>query len=47
MESIKVGDYMNKRPVTFKASMNLSMALEKMLNAHQTGGLWLMRTNML
>ncbi|SKA64597.1 CBS domain-containing protein [Enterovibrio nigricans] len=38
MESIKVGDYMNKRPVTFKASMNLSMALEKMLNAHQTGG---------
>ncbi|MDD1782764.1 CBS domain-containing protein [Enterovibrio sp. ZSDZ35] len=38
MESIKVGDYMNKRPVTFKASMTLSVALEKMLNAHQTGG---------
>ncbi|WP_028024159.1 CBS domain-containing protein [Enterovibrio calviensis] len=38
MESIKVKDYMNKRPVTFKASMSLSVALEKMLNAHQTGG---------
>ncbi|MEZ8142236.1 hypothetical protein A1OO_18235 [Enterovibrio norvegicus FF-33] len=38
MESIKVKDYMNKRPVTFKASMSLSVALEKMLNANQSGG---------
>ncbi|USH03623.1 CBS domain-containing protein [Grimontia kaedaensis] len=38
MESIKVKDYMNKRPVTFTASMPLSRALEKMLSANQTGG---------
>lgn len=38
MESIKVKDYMNKRPVTFTASMSLSRALEKMLSANQTGG---------
>lgn len=38
MESIKVKDYMNLRPVTFKASTSLSMALEKMLNSKQTGG---------
>ncbi|CZF85803.1 MULTISPECIES: CBS domain-containing protein [Grimontia] len=38
MESIKVKDYMNKRPVTFSASMPLSRALEKMLSANQTGG---------
>ncbi|PCS22371.1 CBS domain-containing protein [Candidatus Enterovibrio escicola] len=38
MESIKVKDYMNKRPVTFKALMSLPIALKKMLNAHQTGG---------
>lgn len=38
MESIKVKDYMNTRPVTFKSSSSLSIALEKMLNAHQTGG---------
>ena len=38
MESIQVKDYMNKRPVTFKASSSLSIALEKMLNSHQTGG---------
>lgn len=38
MESIKVKDYMNVRPVTFKTAMSLSMALEKLLNAKQTGG---------
>ncbi len=38
MESIKVKDYMNKRPVTFKVSMPLSIAMGKMLNAQQTGG---------
>lgn len=38
MESIKVKDYMNKRPVTFKVSMSLSTAMDKMLNSHQTGG---------
>lgn len=38
MESIIVKDYMNLRPVTFKASMSLSIALEKMLNSKQTGG---------
>lgn len=29
---------MNMRPVTFKATMSLSIALEKMLNSKQTGG---------
>ena len=38
MESIKVRDYMNTRPVTFKATTSLTMALEKMLNSKQTGG---------
>ena len=38
MESIKVKDYMNKRPVVFSAAMPLSSALEKMLNAQQIGG---------
>lgn len=38
MESIKVKNYMNKRPVTFKANMSLLSALDKMLKAQQLGG---------
>lgn len=38
MESIKVKDYMNKRPVTFSPDMPLSSALEKLLRSQQTGG---------
>ncbi len=38
MESIKVSDYIDTRPVTFKPSSSLSVALEKLLKSHQTGG---------
>jgi CBS domain-containing protein len=38
MESIKVKDYMNTRPVTFKSSSSLSVALDKMLISDQIGG---------
>ncbi len=38
MESIKVSDYMNKRPVTFKEEMSLAEAVERFLNSHQMGG---------
>ncbi|MBD8512040.1 CBS domain-containing protein [Photobacterium sp. WH77] len=38
MESIKVRDYMNTRPVTFEAGMSLSKALDKMLSSKQIGG---------
>ncbi len=38
MESIKVKDYMNTRPVTFKSSSPLSIALKKMLKSDQIGG---------
>ena len=38
MESLKVRDYMNARPVTFDPKMSLSQALEKLLNAKQIGG---------
>ena len=38
MESIKVADYMNKRPVTFKAEMTIAEAVERFLHSHQMGG---------
>ncbi len=38
MESLKVKDYMNVRPVTFSESMSLSVALDKLLTAKQIGG---------
>lgn len=38
MESIKVIDYLNKRPVTFKATMSVAEAAERLLLSHQSGG---------
>ncbi|MFT4924604.1 MAG: CBS domain-containing protein [Phenylobacterium sp.] len=38
MESIKVADYMNKRPVTFKIDMTVAEAVERLLHSHQIGG---------
>ncbi|KAE8178137.1 CBS domain-containing protein [Photobacterium carnosum] len=38
MESLKVKDYMNVRPVTFTESLSLSAALDKLLTAKQIGG---------
>ncbi|MEC6796708.1 CBS domain-containing protein [Photobacterium sp. S4TG1] len=38
MESLKVKDYMNIRPVTFTEGMSLSAALDKLLTAKQIGG---------
>lgn len=38
MESIKVADYMNKRPVTFRTDMTIAEAVERFLHSHQIGG---------
>lgn len=38
MESIKVADYMNRRPVTFTASMPIAEAVELFLHNQQIGG---------
>ncbi|MEJ2763133.1 CBS domain-containing protein [Photobacterium sp. MCCC 1A19761] len=38
MESLKVKDYMNMRPVTFDPKMSLSQALGKLLVSKQIGG---------
>lgn len=38
MESIKVADYMNKRPVTFREDMTIAEAVERFLHSHQIGG---------
>ena len=38
MESLKVGDYMSQRPVTFTTEMPVAEAVEKLLHCHQTGG---------
>lgn len=38
MESIKVIDYLNKRPVTFKTTMSVAEAAERLLLSHQSGG---------
>lgn len=38
MESLKIQDYMNKRPVTFSAPMPVAEAVERLLFSSQTGG---------
>jgi predicted transcriptional regulator len=38
MESLSVGDYMNKSPVTFTVDMPVVEAVEKLLSVQQTGG---------
>lgn len=38
MESLRVNDYMNKHPVTFKLEMPVAEAVELLVNNHQTGG---------
>jgi predicted transcriptional regulator len=38
MESLSVGDYMNKHPVTFTTEMPVVEAVERLLGSHQTGG---------
>ena len=38
MESLKVSDYMNSRPVTFTSDMPVAEAVERLLNTKQTGG---------
>ncbi|WP_042150855.1 MULTISPECIES: CBS domain-containing protein [unclassified Pseudoalteromonas] len=38
MKSIRVADYMNKRPVTFNVDMTVAEASEKLIRSHQIGG---------
>jgi CBS domain-containing protein len=38
MQSLKIKDYMNKRPITFKPDMPVSEAVDLMLKHRQTGG---------
>lgn len=38
MESLRVSDYMNHHPVTFKAEMPVAEAVERLLDSHQIGG---------
>ncbi|WP_026317804.1 CBS domain-containing protein [Algicola sagamiensis] len=38
MESLKISDYMNHRPVTFTLDMPVEEAVERLLQSHQTGG---------
>lgn len=38
MESLKVSDYMNLRPVTFTTDMTVAEAVEHLLQTKQTGG---------
>ncbi|WP_339719979.1 CBS domain-containing protein [uncultured Paraglaciecola sp.] len=38
MESLKVNDHMNHRPVTFTSSMPVAEAVERLLQTKQTGG---------
>ncbi|MGL5949081.1 MAG: CBS domain-containing protein [Aeromonas sp.] len=38
MESLKVKDYMQARPITFTADMMVQAAVEKFINSHQLGG---------
>ncbi|AWL11846.1 hypothetical protein HMF8227_01368 [Saliniradius amylolyticus] len=38
MESLKVSDYMNRRPLLFTPEMTVAEAVEIFLNGHQTGG---------
>lgn len=38
MESLRVNEYYNKRPVTFSLEMPVAEAVERLLQSHQTGG---------
>jgi CBS domain-containing protein len=38
VESLKVSDYMNQRPVTFTSNMPVAEAVERLLQTKQTGG---------
>lgn len=38
MESLKVSDHMNQRPVTFTNNMPVAQAVERLLQSKQTGG---------
>lgn len=38
MESLQVSDHMNSRPVTFSCNMTVAEAVERLLEAKQTGG---------
>ncbi|AOT07926.1 CBS domain-containing protein [Pseudoalteromonas luteoviolacea] len=38
MQSVKVADYCNHRPVTFNSNMRIEMAVEKLLQSGQSGG---------
>ncbi|CAM4152560.1 CBS domain-containing protein [Pseudoalteromonas byunsanensis] len=38
MQSIKVADYLNHRPVTFSVEMRVELAVEKLLQSGQPGG---------
>ncbi|RXE95270.1 CBS domain-containing protein [Pseudoalteromonas sp. PS5] len=38
MQSIKVADYLNHRPVTFNQDMRIEAAVEKLLQSGQSGG---------
>ncbi|ASD67320.1 CBS domain-containing protein [Pseudoalteromonas piscicida] len=38
MQSIKVADYLNHRPVTFNQDMRVESAVEKLLQSGQSGG---------
>jgi len=38
MRSMKVQDYMNRYPVVFSPKMPIEEAVERLVNAHQTGG---------
>jgi CBS domain-containing protein len=38
MESLKVSDHMNQRPVTFTSNMTVAEAVERLLQTKQTGG---------
>ena len=38
VESLKVSDHMNQRPVTFTSDMPVAEAVERLLHAKQMGG---------
>ncbi len=38
MDLLKVGDYMNRHPVTFQAEMPVEMAVDRLIKNRQTGG---------
>ena len=38
MESLKISDHMNQRPVTFTGDMTVAEAVERLLLAKQMGG---------